>query len=236
MADLEKRIETLEKKLKSRWLFFMQYLVFPALLLVGGYFFNSQFEEARQELTRDVEAAKQSFQMLELEVRRIEAAQKFLQELFSGSVERAMLSEKLMSRILADDKLANEISKTVEEYYKNEISEALRKENIEKASKIQTAAAKIRSPAGQSILNDEYFVIIASVKDREAAIKQAKKLKESGFNAEVIKSVTGYYGVALGRFNFEDAKSERKLAIQRGYPKDSYLMTRDRVIENVYPK
>jgi len=110
----------------------------------------------------------------------------------------------------------------------------LKKKDIEKASQIQTAASKIRSPAGQSILNDEYFVIIASLKDREAAINQAEQLKKSGFTPEVIKSVTGYYGVALGRFSFEDAKSARKLAIQKGYH-DAYLMTDERLEEKVYP-
>ncbi len=236
MKDLEKRIEALESKLKARWLFFLQYLIFPALLLGGGFFFNSQLEDARQDMTKEIQVAQQSFQQLGLEIRRIEAAQKFLQELFSGKVERAMLSEKLMSKLLADDELALEISKTVEEYYKAEISEALRKNDIEKASQIQTAAEKIRSQAANQILKDEYFVIVASLKDREAAIKEAKQQENSGFKAEVIKSTTGYYGVAIGRFSFDEAKRAREVAIQKGFASaDSYLMTGDRVIESVFP-
>jgi hypothetical protein len=237
LKDLEKRIEALESKLKARWLFFMQYLIFPALLLAGGFFFNSQLEDARQDMTKEIQVAQQSFQQLGLEIRRIEAAQKFLQELFSGKVERAMLSEKLMSKLLADDELALEISKTVEEYYKAEISEALRENDVEKASQIQTAAGKIRSRAAEFILKDEYFVIVDSPETRETAINKAKQLEKSGFRAEVIKSITGFYGVAIGRFDFDEAKRVREVAIQKGFAKeDSYFMTGDRVIENVYPK
>ena len=60
--DLSLRIDNLEKQSSSRVRFLLQYVLSPALLLLIGFFFSSKLE-----------ATKQSFQLLELEVKRIEA-------------------------------------------------------------------------------------------------------------------------------------------------------------------
>ena len=96
IQDLEKRVESLEKKKTSPFSFFLQYLLSPALLLMIGFLLNLQ-----------IETTKQGFQKLELEVKRIEATQKFIQELFSGSPQRAFIAERLISQIVEESSCIN---------------------------------------------------------------------------------------------------------------------------------
>ena len=235
--DILKRLDNVEAKLQlPRIQFAAQYLLFPVMLALATFFFNWRLQKSEQAVNSSLEEAKRNFEVVELEVRRLEASQKFLDELFSGTVERAMLSEKLMSRLIDDDELEREISDTVARFYRAEIENSLRDKDFTKIAEIQTAAERIGSPAGRQILLDEYFVIIKSTKNRQEAIEEAQKLQSYGYQSEVILSITGYYGISLGRYRFEDARNAMTDAQRRDLaPADAYLMTGERVKEYIYP-
>jgi hypothetical protein len=120
IQELEKRIETLEKKKESPARFFLQYLLSPLLLLVIGFLLNYQIEKA-----------KQGFQLIELELKRIEATQKFVTELFSDNPQRALIAERLIAEIV-EEKLAKDIAEIVENYYKGKVEKLVARKEFEK--------------------------------------------------------------------------------------------------------
>ena len=83
---------------------------------------------------------------------------------------------------------------------------------------------------------DQFLVIVHSTKSKNDAIKQAKELAANGYPGEVILSSSGYYGVVLGRYSFDDAKKAMKAVVVSGnVTKKPYLMGSDRIKEYVYP-
>jgi hypothetical protein len=230
IEDLEKRLRALEETRRGHPVrLALQLLISPALLLLIGFFLNSKLEET-----------KQSFQLLELEVRRIEATQGFLEELFSGTPERAFIAERLIAQIV-EEKLAAEISAIVKDYYSEKVEELIAGEDLEEASEIQAAAEAMRSTAGKKLIETlqekSYYLIVASLSSEDSAIMKAQALRDEGHKSEVILSSTGYYGVTLGCYSFDEAKEAKKKAIKRGdAPKDAYIMTQRRVIKIVFPE
>jgi hypothetical protein len=227
MQELSQRVAKLEKERSSGIRFFVQYLLSPLLLLAIGWFFNYKLE-----------AAKQSLQLLELEVKRIEATRGFMQELFSGAPQRAFIAERLISKIV-EEKLAQEISMIVKDYYSGKLQESISRKDIPEASKIKEAAQSIPSPASRQLIQTleqpSYYVVVASVPSEDDAISKAKALRTKEFKSEVILSTTGWYGVTLGRFSFQEAIEVKQKAIANGdAPKDAYIMTPARVVRTVF--
>lgn len=227
IEELSQRVEDLEKQGASRVRFFVQYLLSPLLIVLIGWIFNHQ-----------IETAKQSFQQLELEVKRIEATRGFMQELFSGSPQRAFVAERLIRRIV-EEQLAQEISTVVKEYYAGKLQESIARKDIQKVTDIKDAAHAISTPASrelvQTLEQPSYYVIVASLQSEEDAVSKAKELRAKQYKSEVILSTTGWYGVTIGRYSFQEAIEVRQAAIDKGdAPKDAYIMTKARVVKTVF--
>jgi hypothetical protein len=227
IEELSQRVENLEKQSAGRIRFFVQYLLSPLLIVVIGCIFD-----------RQIESATQRFRELELEVKRIEATRGFMQELFSGSPQRAFVAERLIRKIV-EEQLAEEISTVVKEYYAGKLQESISRKDIEQVSEIKEAAHAISTPASREVMQTlkqpSYYVIVASFPSEEDAISKAKELRAKQYQSEVILSTTGWYGVTLGRYSFQEAIELRQKAIDQGDAlKDAYIMTPARVVKTVF--
>ncbi|MEW5925451.1 MAG: SPOR domain-containing protein, partial [Candidatus Zixiibacteriota bacterium] len=185
----------------------MQYLFSPVIIIIIGFYFNVQLERT-----------KQSFQTLELELKRIQAAQQMLEELFSGTPERAFIAERLIGQIV-DENLREEIHKLVADYYTEQFDESIYAQDISKLSKISKAARKVKSAAGDKVVSAfmtvKYHIVAASKPSEETALEYADELKQTGFSAEAyFVPTTGIYAVTLGAYPLEEAMAKRNQAIQ----------------------
>lgn len=87
-----------------------------------------------------------------------------------------------------------------------------------------------------ALMAGEVLLIVASTLTREDAIDQAVALEPDGYASEVILGKTGYYGVALGRFEFEQAKSMKSFMVEAGIVDTTpYLITDESIDSYVYP-
>ncbi|WP_411726030.1 hypothetical protein [Methyloglobulus sp.] len=108
--------------------------------------------------------------------------------------------------------------------------------NVSQKSPDILASAKKGGNDSTSTAVPQYLVIIESTISKSDAIEKSKALATLGFSSEVILSVTGYYGVVLGRFNHEEAlKAIDKAIASRIVTNKPYLMTIERVTSLVYP-
>jgi hypothetical protein len=99
-----------------------------------------------------------------------------------------------------------------------------------------SVSSKHRAPLPASLKPGEVLVIVASTLNKEDAIEQALALEPDGFASEVILGKTGYYGVALGRFDFEEAKNMKTFLVDSGAVKTTpYLITDESIDSYVYP-
>ena len=100
-------------------------------------------------------------------------------------------------------------------------------------------------PSGQGGLREvlpvslnagEVLLIVASTAIKEEAIELAQALERDGHASEVVLGQIGYYGVALGRFDFEQAENMRTSMIESA-PRDPapYLMPERMIDSFVYP-
>lgn len=232
LEDLAGRIDKLEKQQSGRWRVFVQYLISPAILVIIGYLLNLQVEEAKQGLQR-----------IEVDVKRIEAAQGMLSELFSDVPERAFIADRLMGK-LVDSDLSEEISKIVTAYYTEKLNQALDSdEALDEAEEITSAAKAIGGPAAERLVSkieaSTYYVVVASIPHREKAraIQLANSLTRNGYSSEVHYSTTGFYAVTIGHLPLAEAKALRREAIDEGHgPKDTYLTPGPQFKEKIYPR
>lgn len=108
--------------------------------------------------------------------------------------------------------------------------------NVSRKSPDISASGKKTANNSISVPTSQYLVIIESTISKDDAVEKAKALSLLGFSSEVILSVTGYYGVVLGRFNYEESlKAIDKALASRIVTNKPYLMTTDRVASLVYP-
>ena len=84
---------------------------------------------------------------------------------------------------------------------------------------------------------EKFFVIVESTSSKTEAIARARSLETRGYSGEVVKTATGFFGIALGRFDFDEAKIAKENAINdklgTGRP---YLINANRVVQYVYPE
>ena len=100
----------------------------------------------------------------------------------------------------------------------------------------QRASSEVRTPLPAVLQPGEVLVIVASTLVREEAIERASVLEADGFASEVILGKTGYYGVALGRFDLQQAKSMKSFLIDSGvYKTTPYLINEESIDSFVYP-
>lgn len=100
----------------------------------------------------------------------------------------------------------------------------------------QKEPSMVRTPLPAQLQPGEVLVIVASTPVREEAIERASALEADGFASEVILGKTGYYGVALGRFDLQQAKSMKSFLIDSGvYKTTPYLINQDSIDSFVYP-
>jgi len=227
VEELSKRVEILESQKASWSRFFVQYLLSPLLVVLIGVV-----------STYMVERAGRSLQILELEVKRMEATRGFMQELFSGTPQRAFIAERLVLKIIADDKLGGEITAVVKDFYKGKFQQAISQKDLQEAKKISEAVQHIQSPAsreiGRSLEQPSYSVVVASVSKEGEARSRAKQLREQQFKSGVILDKRGWYGVTLGRQAFQEALKIKKKAVESGVTeKDAYIITPDVVSKTI---
>ena len=108
-----------------------------------------------------------------------------------------------------------------------------------------TDAASNAEPADQGELREalpaslepgQVLLIVASTAIKEEAVELAQALERDGHESEVVLGLIGYYGVALGRFDFTQADSIRTSMIESA-PEDPapYLMPERMIDSFVYP-
>lgn len=201
------------------------YLILPAVMAIISYYFSMQIENAKQE-----------FKQVELDVKRIEASHKFISEIFSGNLQRALLSEKLLIKILDDEVLSTEISETVHNFYLAELTTKLNNNGTKDYAKILNDMKKIESPSAKKILENTYFIIINTTEDITEAKDTAIDLRQSGIKAEVLTNNDGLFFVSYDRGRLDDVVGKIEAA-QKIFSEDKpFLMTWNEVKKYVYPE
>lgn len=210
--DLAGRVKALESQRQKIVTFVFQYLLSPLLVVAIGYFFSSRIEKA-----------KEAFSKLELHVKQIEAAQKMLNELFSGTPERAFIAESLISKVVEKD-LSEHIHKIVSEYYANEVKKSISADNTQKIEEIAKATRSIESVAAQDVIQQIeqqiMFVVAASFSTLSDAKANAEELRNRGYTTDVWETVNGTFAVTIGELSYEKAVSLREKAVAEGHIKD----------------
>ncbi len=93
-----------------------------------------------------------------------------------------------------------------------------------------------RAPLPASLEPGQVLLIVASTPSEEEALDLALALELDGHASEVVRGLTGYYGVALGRFEFEQAESMKTLMVESGVAKSTPYLMPDALIDSyVYP-
>lgn len=207
-------------------------LIISAISALGVTLLGHYFQQT-------IELEKQRLQQVELEIRKIDAAQKMLAELFSGSPERGFIADRLMAQ-LVDEKMSKEIHEIVKNYYSKQLEEKLSGESLNQARKIASAAKLFGGVAAEGVLQKQYYIVVASISlnEQEVAVSKAKALRDKGYDGEVYYSTSGWYVVTIGRFPFTEADSRRLEAINRGdkdIRADSYLALGHTFTKKLFP-
>lgn len=202
LEELNDRVGKLEKHGRGRVRFFFQYLLFPVLIVAIGFWLNLRLERAKQE-----------FRRVELELKRIQAAHQMLNELFSGTPERAFIAERLITKII-DKHLSEEIHKIVEDYYLRKLEESASKGDLKTVKEIADAAEGINSQASQEILLalelPQFQIIAESFESQAEARRRADLLRAKGHESEVKPTPSGKFEVIIGKLPLEEAILKRK--------------------------
>ena len=94
----------------------------------------------------------------------------------------------------------------------------------------------VREPLPHQLASGQVVLIIASSPDEEEAIAMAKALETDGHASEVVRGSSGYFGVALGRFEFEKARDMKTFVVESGLSDTTpYLMNDEQIAAYVYP-
>lgn len=132
------------------------------------------------------------------------------------------------------------LSNTIES--KQDVIDQL-KQNIERQAQslrevveVPTLQLAPRATLPASLEDGQALLIIASTPDEETAVELAQALELDGHASEVVRGMTGQYGVAVGRFEFKQAESMRTQFFESGAAKSMpYLMIDTMIDAYVYP-
>ena len=93
-----------------------------------------------------------------------------------------------------------------------------------------------RASLPASLEPGEVLLIVASTPIKEEALDLAQTLELDGHASEVVLGLIGYYGVALGRFEFEQAESMKTSMVESAPENPApYLMPERSIDSYVYP-
>lgn len=228
IEELSSRIEKLEgDKKKNTWIMILQTVLAPMLLLMIGFFLNSQMESAKERL-----------QVAELELKRIATVQQMMDQLFSGTPARAFVAERLLSSIL-DKSMSDTISNIVASYYLSTLQGDLKPADIEKLNQLASAANEIQSQSANKILKSiegiHFYIVIASARTEAEAIQKAKEIESKGYKSKAASTKSGFYSVAVTAPSYEEAIKLRDKMIDAGLsPKDAFISQGKSWIKVVY--
>jgi cysteinyl-tRNA synthetase len=228
IEELSSRIEKLEgDKKKNTWIMILQTVLAPMLLLMIGFFLNSQMESAKERL-----------QVAELELKRIATVQQMMDQLFSGTPARAFVAERLLSSIL-DKSMSDTISNIVASYYLSTLQGDLKPADIEKLNQLTSAANEIQSQSANKILKSiegiNFYIVIASARTEAEAIQKAKEIESKGYKSKAASTKSGFYSVAVTAPSYEEAITLRDKMIDAGLsPKDAFISQGKSWIKVVY--
>lgn len=210
----------------ANWCLIIIQLITPIAVVCMGHYFTTQ-----------IEAVNRDYKKMELEVQKIDIAKNFLNELFSGVPERAFIAERLISNVV-DDSMKIEIENILCDYYKNEFNKFIDNRDYKKTSEIIQAAKSMNSHAGKKIAKEiddlQYYIIIASIKDKNEAIEYAKRYERKGYKCNIYFTERNYYAITLGKYTYQQAQNvlntelEKKTIITT-----SYIVTGKTFLEQV---
>ena len=162
LSELEQRVEKLEQKKSFRELV-VGSLFGPLLvaLVTGLGAFYIQYIANRTQAQLDT-TTKQ--------IERMKVAQQMVADLFSDNEQRALATEKILTRVLDDDDLEREISGLVAGYYKAKVENAIAAGKPEQASIIVDNAKQVDSDTAKAIVVD-------AQKTHGAALARGEKRK-----------------------------------------------------------
>ncbi len=93
-----------------------------------------------------------------------------------------------------------------------------------------------RAPLPASLEPGQVLLIVASTPIKEEALDLARTLELDSHASEVVLGLTGIYGVALGRFEFEQAESMKTSMVESAPEKPAPYLMPDALIDSyVYP-
>ncbi|MCB2264262.1 MAG: hypothetical protein LGR52_15185 [Candidatus Thiosymbion ectosymbiont of Robbea hypermnestra] len=215
------------------WLkFTIQYVVMPLAMLMAGYYLSGRVQQKQIE-SQD-------------EIKKIEIASNLTKELFDLRPIEVLTRVKIIMRIVDKD-TGDTIKKAVVQHYKNVLTMDERGELkfSEKKKQVVTdiqvamgsSSNEVASEIKKQIGSDKYYLIVASLLDKSAAIEKAQTLRAIGYDAEVHYSVTGYYGVTIAKTDIFTARQVFERARAEGHaPVDAYLHNGSRFEQKVFPR
>lgn len=93
-----------------------------------------------------------------------------------------------------------------------------------------------RAPLPASLEPGQVLLIVASTPIKEEALDLAQTLEFDSHASEVVLGLTGFYGVALGRFEFEQAESIKMSMVESAPEKSAPYLMPDALIDSfIYP-
>jgi len=94
----------------------------------------------------------------------------------------------------------------------------------------------LRASLPASLEPGEVLLIVASTPIKEEALDLAQALERDGHASEVVLGLIGYYGVALGRFEFEQAERMKTSMVESAPENPAPYLMPERLIDSyVYP-
>lgn len=177
-------------KRDTRARFIFQHLTAPVLILVLGFFFNLQLEEARSELKRGSEALEASRLALEqsrlgLEERRqqldrIGVAHQIVVNALSGDVNQSFVTLRLVEFVL-EPEVAKELTAAVNDYFTEKGKASLASTDPSDAIAIADAAKAVGGPGAQVAKALGDVKAAGDDKPRLDKARDAKRLYEDAF-------------------------------------------------------
>jgi hypothetical protein len=230
--EIEERIKKLERESRTRFL--IQIVVGPALIAALGFYFNLR-----------VERAKQDFQKLEIETRRVDSVRGVLPELFAEPPQRALIAEKIVLGIV-DKEVQGQIHDAVDSWVKAKLSTAFAnaqanpKQATATVEAIQTAAQEVQSGTAKNLnkyfQKKDFYVVAESELSLERAIRSCQTFARLGYQAEVYSTTNPYYAVVIGIDTFSAAKRLGDTAVSKKHAKETFVLSADYIDKKVFPE
>jgi len=187
-----------------------------------------------------IEQEKQKLQQVDLEVRKMDVAQKMLIELFSETPDRAIIAHLLMSKVIDKD-FSDRVCVIMWERFRRMLAEKLEGQQLAQAGAVASAAELLgRSCENvRTELKKPYYIVSDSIKPdkKEEAISRAQYLEKQDYQSEVHYSASGWYVVTIGHLPLAQAVSLRRQAIEKGHiASDSYLLVGKKFTDKIFPQ